>query len=512
MQLQLHPIDMCMVAAYLVIVILVGAWLSRGVKTSRDLFLGGRSLPWWAVGTSLVVSDIGAKDMVGLADEGYHYGLVLTNFDFIGCILPVLVAAFVVMPYLWMAGVYTIPEYLGRRYNQGVRTMFALIWGLFMVGTLAVIFVSAATMFEHLLGWNFWASVLTTAVLVGAYTAFGGLKAVVYTDFISCIVLSIGAGLICLVGLWEVGGWSGLQERIAAISLEGVDTSNHFNLLHPMNADSPYPWHAVLLGLGFVLGPAYWMGNQAIVQRSFGARSQNEARAAYVLCAVIKLVFPLLLVIPGLLGLALFHEELGSPTADSWQSGGVLPMVVQLLPRGLLGIVLGAFMAGVMSNLDSYVNAASTLWVCDIYTQFIRPRADDRECLKVGRILIIAFMVLGAVGSYFVRENFDSVYQAFQTFMSLFQGALLALLLLGMLTKRATPAGGVAGMVAGIGVALVLNRFEVLFLWVAWWSFVAAFISIIVVSCFTKPHDDQRLRGLVYWLPALEPDAAEQKS
>ena len=537
--MQLETIDVALVGLYLVVVVALGLWMSRGVKTGRDLFLGGRSLPWWAVGTSLVVSDIGAKDMVGLADEGYQYGLVLTNFDFIGCVFPVLVAAFVFMPYLWMAGVYTIPEYLGRRYNMGVRTMFALVWGVFMVGTLAVIFVSAATMFENLFGWNFWTSVVLTAVIVGFYTAIGGLKAVVVTDFVSCIVLIVGAAMICGFGLYEAGGWSGLQARIAELP----GTEHHFDLLLPADSQSPYSWPAVLLGLGFVLGPAYWMGNQAIVQRAFGTRSQEAARASYVFCAAIKLVFPLLLVVPGLIGLALFHETLGPPGSDGWQSGSVLPKVVQLLPHGVLGIVLGAFVAGVMSNLDSYVNSAATLWVTDIYRPFVRPHATDRECLMVGRILIVIFMAGGAASSYVVLQGYDSVYQAFQTFMSFFQGALLALLALGMMTRRATAAGGVAGMIAGIGSAVFMHTSSVVlaadndvwlaglnvtqllrglrplgfdladqlngisFLWVAWWSFVVAVAATVIASALTKPHDETRLRGLVYWLP-MEKEAS----
>ena len=240
-------------------------------QVGKDLFLGGRALPWWAIGASLVVSDIGAKDMVGLAGDGYRFGMVMTNFDLIGCVLPVLVAAFLFMPYLWMAGVYTVPEYLGKRYNSWVRSLFALIWAVFMVGTLGVIFVSAAAMFENLLGWGFAISVATTAILVAIYTAIGGLKAVVYTDFVSCIVLVVGAALICILGLQETGGWSGLREKVEALP----ETEHHFSILRP--ADDPaYPWPAVLLGLGFVLGPAYWIGNQAIVQRTFGARSHRK--------------------------------------------------------------------------------------------------------------------------------------------------------------------------------------------------------------------------------------------
>ncbi|MCA9157510.1 MAG: sodium/solute symporter [Planctomycetales bacterium] len=497
--MHLNSIDVAFVVLYLVGVLAIGLWASRGVKSGKDLFLGGRSLPWWAVGTSLVVSDIGAKDMVGLADDGYRFGLVMTNFDLIGCVFPVLIAAFLFMPFLWLAGVYTIPEYLGRRYNSAVRYFFAVIWATFMVGTLGVIFVSAAAMFENLLGWGFLISVVVTAALVGMYTVLGGLKAVVYTDFISCMVLIAGAFLICVFGLIEVGGWSALQEKVAALP----ETEHHFQLLRPAS-DPAYPWPAVLLGLGFVLGPAYWIGNQAIVQRSFGTKSQSEARASYVLCAAIKTVFPFLLVLPGLIGLALFHERLGSASEDTWKAGGVLPELVKLLPTGILGLVLGAFLAGIMSNLDSYVNSAATLCVTDLYKPLIRPYASDRECLWVGRFLIVAFLLGGALASTYVREAFKSVFEAFQTFLSCFQGPLLALLLAGMLSRRTTQWGGLIGLMVGIGVAATMTFYNVLFLWTAWWSFVAALVTVAIVSSLTRPHEESRLLGLVCWLPAKE--------
>lgn len=494
--MELAFIDIFCVLLYLVGIAAFGIWISRGVHSGADLFLAGRSLPWWAVGTSLVVSDIGAKDMVGLADDGYRFGLVMANFDLIGCIFPVLIAAFVFMPFLWLAGVYTIPEYLGMRYNQAVRFCFAIVWALFMIGTLGVIFVSAGTMFENLLDWNFMVAVVLTAVVVGLYTVFGGLKAVVYTDFVSCIVLIVGAVLICALGLAEVGGWSVLRERIASLP----NTEHHFDLLRPAN-DPDLPWPAVLLGLGFVLGPAYWIGNQAIVQRTFGTRSQAEARASYVFCAAIKIVFPFLLVLPGMIALALFHDKIGSHTEGAWKSGAVLPEVVKLLPPGVLGIVLGAFFAGIMSNLDSYVNSASTLCVTDIYRPIINPRATDQQMLWIGRALIVVFLVLGVIAAPIIRYRFASVFEAFQTFLSLFQGSLLASLLLGMLTRRSTQWGGLAGFVGGVVVAFWLQRSGTLYLWVAWWSFVAALASNMLVSLFTKPYDDHRLRGLVCWLP-----------
>ena len=492
---QLSTLDTTIIVVYLAGITAVGLWASRGVKTSHDFFLAGRSLPWWVAGMSLVVSDIGAKDMVGLAGDAYRYGIVMMNFDFVACTMPLLIAAFLFMPLFWGAGVSTIPEYLGRRYNNGVRTFFAVIWSLFMVGTVATIFVSAAAMFEGLLGWSFWMSVGLTSVIVAIFTTSGGLKAVAITDVASCIVLIAGAALLCFIGLREVGGVASMMEKVSALPW----TEEHFTLL-PSASHEAFPWPAVILGLGLVLGPAYWVGNQAIVQRTFGVRSQADARASYVFAACIKLVFPVLLVLPGLLALALYADELGAPK-PGWDANQVLPMMIgRLVPSGALGLLIGAFIAGVMANLDSYVNSASTLLVTDLYRPFVRPRASDAECLKVGRWLVIILIVIGAMLSYQVKVRFGSVFEAFQTFLSFFQGALFALLLFGMLTRRATAAGGVAGMLAGVGTAAAMTATGQLYLWTAWWSFVAASVALIAVSVATARKTDDQLRELVCWV------------
>jgi SSS family solute:Na+ symporter len=493
--LQLSTLDIVLVALYLVAVMAIGLWASRGIRTSGDYFLAGKSLPWWVAGMSLVVSDIGAKDMIGLAGDAYRYGIVMMNFDFVACTFPVLIAAFLFMPLFWGAGVSTIPEYLGRRYNTAVRTFFAVIWSFFMIGTVATILVSAASMFEGLFGWTFWFSVGLTTVFVGIFTTSGGLKAVAFTDVLSCIVLIAGSALLCYIGLREVGGVSMMVEKVSALPW----ANEHFELL-PSASHPTYPWPALVLGLGLVLGPAYWVGNQAIVQRSFGVKSEADARASYVFAAVIKLVFPLLLVLPGLLAIALYADELGQP-GPHWDANQVLPiMIKRLVPSGALGLLTGAFIAGIMANLEAYVNSASTLIVTDIYRPFIKPQASDRECLTVGRVLVVVMLVVGALVSYQVKTRFGSVFEAFQTFLSFFQGALFALLLFGMVTRRATAAGGVAGMLVGVGTAAVLSTLGYLYLWAAFWSFIAASVTLLVVSAATPRKSDEELRGLVCWV------------
>jgi SSS family solute:Na+ symporter len=175
-------------------------------------------------------------------------------------------------------------------------------------------------------------------------------------------------------------------------------------------------------------------------------------------------------------------------------------MIARLVPPGAMGILMGAFIAGVMANLDSYINSASTLLVTDLYRPFVRPQATDRECLSVGRWLVMVLLVVGAIGSYQVSVRFGSVFEAFQTFLSFFQGALFALLLFGMLTRRATTAGAVAGMLVGVGTAALSTIAGQLYLWTAFWSFAAACVALVVVSLATKPKSDDELRGLVCWV------------
>ena len=216
--------------------------------------------------------------------------------------------------------------------------------------------------------------------------------------------------------------------------------------------------------------------------------------------AVIKLVFPVLLVLPGLLALALFSEELGPP-GQGWDGNRVLPMMIaELVPTGALGLLMGAFVASVMANLEAYISSASTLLVTDLYRPHFRPGASDAECLRVGRWLVVVLLVVGALASYQVKVRFGSVFEAFQTFLSFFQGALFSLLLFGLLTRRATAAGGVAGALVGVATAAILSTTGQLFLWTAFWSFVAASAALVVVSAVTPAKSEDELRGLVSWV------------
>jgi SSS family solute:Na+ symporter len=354
--------------------------------------------------------------------------------------------------------------------------------------------------------WKVMVWIIFIAVVVGVYTIMGGLSAVVITDVVQLVVMFVGGLAIIAAGLYHLGGISGLQETIYAL---GPEYQNHFDLFLPADSKTPYPWTGILFGLAFVLAPAYWLGNQAIIQRTLGARSEWDAKAGTLWCGFLHALIPILITVPGLIGLALYHDEITN-------SDLAFPhMINRLLPAGMTGLVFAAFMAGLMSSVDSALNSAATIWTKDIYQNYIDKNASDKRLLILGRGLTLFFILLAIAFSPIVEE-FESIYQAIQNFLTFIQGPSLALLLLGMLWKRTTGWGGLAGMIAGlclsIGMFLLHRSYHIFaqddpFLFIAWWSFAGSVAVIVAVSLFTKPHPPDKLEGLVYNLEIDSPEA-----
>ncbi len=358
----LEGIDYSVMILYLIGTIWFGIYLGRKIKTGKDYFLAGRKLPWWAIGMSMVVSDIGAIDIVGIAGSAYLYGIVLGNFDWLGSVPVMIISGFLFVPFFWRAEVYTVPEFLGKRFNLGVRSLAALVWGIFLACNLGIMLYATAVMMEVMMGWPMVTSIVVSAIIIGVYTFAGGLTAVVYTDVIQCIVMMVGCALTLVIGLWEVGGFSNMMEQVRGL---GQAYANHFELVLPADTETPFPWSGILFGLGFVLAPAYWIGNQAIVQRCLGARSEFEAKAAFAWGAILKTFIPIIMVVPGVMFLAMDPNITNADTA--------MPIMIRkVLPVGLLGIFFAAFLAALMSSVDSCLNSAATLWTKDIYQRFFR--------------------------------------------------------------------------------------------------------------------------------------------
>ncbi len=434
-----------------------------------------------------------AQDFVGVSGQAYRFGVSVGNFDWIGSVPAMLLAAFIFIPYFWKAGVYTIPEYLGMRYNDGVRVITSLTWIVFFAFDLGVIFWASAMLLHTLMGWPPMLSILITASVVGAYSLLGGLTAVIMTDVVQLIIMFVGGLITVVLGFLHVGGWSGLVEKISAM---GPQYDGYFELIQPMDTQTPFPWTGILFGLTFVMANAYMIGNQAVVQRCLAAKSVWHAKASMILGAFLKMFIPVMVLFPGLIALVV-HPGL--------EDGDMAfpKLIVTLLPPGLGGLMFAALLAGLMSSIDSMVNSTATLWTKDIYEKYIYRNASDKHYLLVGKITTFLLLLFGVLTSP-VSADFPGIYVAIQTYLSFFQGPIFAILLLGIFFRRITAAGALVGLIGGMSVAAALHyhadslfAIEDPFLYVSWWSFVAGLVITVLLSSCTTPHSDKRLSGLV---------------
>lgn len=518
----LAGIDLFIIALYMVGIMLLGTYYARFVDSSEDFYISGKLLPWWAIGMSLVATDISALDFIAVSGQGYKWGIVVANFDWIGCLPPMILGAFFIVPFYWRAGVYTIPEYLGLRFNQPVRAIQGVLWGAFLACILGALYWATGMMLvefmpipDDFLGgsvksvlnfmlsfynsdtgsnWQIMAWVVVIAVTVGIYCYAGGLSAVVVTDVAQLVIMIIGGIAVVVLGMIKVGGMEGLTTKIYAM---GPEFQNHFRLFLPADSPSPYPWHGILFGLAFVLAPAYWLGNQAIVQRNLGAKSEWDTKAGMIWGAFLHALIPILITFPGLIALALYPGEQAGDMA--------FPRLVRkLLPPGMTGLVFAVLLAALMSTAASNLNSAATIWMKDIYQSFINKKASDKHYLNVGRTLTAVFVLFGIFFAPIVTK-YSGLYIAIQSFLTFIQGPNLALILLGILWSRATGWGGLAGLLTGLTSSIFMFYFkehiftrEEPFLFIAWWSFFISAATIIIVSLLTKPEPREKLLGLVW--------------
>ncbi len=494
----LHGIDYTIIFMYLAGVLVIGTYFGRYVKSPGDFFVAGRALPFWAIGMSIVVSDIGATDFIAVAGGSYRYGLAQANFDWLGSMPALLIAAFLFIPFYWRAGVYTIPEWLGRRYNAAVQMILAVAWGIILLLNLAIMLYATAVLLDGVLGWEKGVSIWLTAAVVGIYTIMGGLAAVVMTDVLQLVIMFVGGGALVARALYEVGGLAALKEKVLAL---GPDYAYHMTLYLPHETPTPFPWTGILLGLGIVLSTAYFSGNQAVAQRALGARSEWDAKAGVLLAGFLKLFIPVLVVLPGLAAILIVP---GLTEPDK----AVPSLIRLLLPPGLRGLMFAAFLAALMSSVDSNLNSASTLWTQDILGRLTRwggMPLGERASLMLGRVLTAALLILAATVAPII-ENYENIYTAIQTFFSYIQGPTLAILLLGVLWSRTTQWGALVGLVLGVGLTVTLNSDAMAglfpsddpFLFISWWSFAFVLVVTVAVSLLTPPDPPERLRGLVF--------------
>ncbi|MEM1229489.1 MAG: sodium/solute symporter [Pseudomonadota bacterium] len=456
--------------------------MSRRVRNAEDYFLAGRSLAWWVIGMSIIGTNVSAEGYVGAAGSSYRLGVAQANFEWIGAIPAMILAALIFIPVYWRAGVYSIPEYFGQRYNATIRVLAACISTLFIVFAVAAALWAIALILETFVGWPHWLSIVVSGTVVGLYSISGGLAAIAFTDALQVVIMFLCGVIIVALGIHEAGGAEAFRSALTA------HDPDHLKAYLP--ADHPnFPWPAVILGLGIVLSPAYWCGSQVILQRTLAARTRWDASYAMMFAALAKTCVPLLIVFPGLLAIVL--------AADIAEPDQALPWVIKhVLPPGLSGLMFTAILAALQSSLDSSLNAASLMITRDI-RGVLSPRADPAKDLRIGRLLTLLILLIGMFVAPFIGQ-LGGLYQFIQTMLSMFQGPLLALLLLGTLTRHASARAAVAVLVSGVTLSSALSYLGVNLLWVAFGSFAYSVLALWALSFLWPDAPDRDLSRLVF--------------
>jgi solute:Na+ symporter, SSS family len=507
--------DWIFVILYLVVIAGVSIWSIRKSKeTTSDYFLANRNLGWFVIGASILASNVGSEHIVGLAGSAANSGTVLGHYELHSYI--VLILGWVFVPFYMRSMVYTMPEFLERRFNPQSRRLLSIIQLFsYVIAKASVTIFAGALVFNQFMGVDFWTGAIILVVVTGVYTVMGGLHAVMYTEAIQAIVLLLGSAVLLFFGLKEVGGWDGLMSSIPKEKL---------NMFRPMS-DPDYPWLGILIASPIV-GIWYWCTDQHIVQRCLAAKNEREARRGTIFAAYLKLMPFFIFLIPGLIAYAL-HQQGKLQLADN--NAAFPEMVKHLMPVGLRGLLAGGLLAALMSSLASVYNACSTLYTIDIYKKQ-HPEASEKQLVKVGRIATAVIVILGMVWIPLMESlSKSSLYDYLQSVQSYLAPPIAAVFLFGVFFKRLNAKGAYSAMVAGFIVGLlkltlelfrkqlpqdgILYQFATInFLYFCIYLFLFSVVIMVVVSLFTPKPTPEQINGLTFATTVAEDKAASRAS
>lgn len=519
--LSLGVIDMLVIAIYFVMVIGIGFYLKRFTKTGEDFFLAGRDMTAWVAGLSFVAANLGSLELMGWAAAAYQYGILATHWYWIGAIPAMLFLGIVMMPFYYISKTHSVPGYLKLRFGEPSRALSAVSFALMTVLMSGINMYSMALVMKVILGWDIHFSIWVSSLTVAAYVVLGGLLSAIFNEVLQFVLIWLGAILISVIGLIETGGWAGMVARIHQ-NFPGGDYTHLWSTLGNFS-DNPMGihWTGIVLGLGWVISFGYWTTDFLVVQRVLSARDLRSARMAPIIGASFKMLVPFIVILPGLLALAVLPEKLvgeGQALATGAHSyNEVLPlMLARYCGPGLLGLGITALVAGFMSGMAGNVTAFSTVWTYDIYRALIRRNASDAHYVTMGRWCTI-IGVLVSIGTAYLVMQFLSIMDYVQALFSFFIAPLFGTVILGMLWKRATPAGGFWGLLAGTAssiamwAAVKINPEALRYIamsprakdmaenmYRALWSWIICVLVTVVVSYATRPLPDSQLTGLVY--------------
>ncbi len=523
LRLDANAVDYVLLAVYFVLVLGIGYMARRHVSTSMDFFLSGRSLPAWVTGLAFISANLGAIEVMGMSANGAEYGMPTAHYFWIGAVPAMLFLGIVMMPFYYGSKVRSVPEFMLRRFGKPAHLVNGVSFATAQVLIAGANLFLLASVVNLLLGWPIWVSVIVAAVIVLSYTALGGLSAAIYNEVLQFVVIVAALLPLTIVGLYKVGGWQGLVDKVSAgpggpeqleswpgNQLTGF-TDNFLSVL------------GLVFGLGFVLSFGYWTTNFVEVQRAMAAKSMSAARRTPIIGAFPKMFIPFIVIIPGMIAGVAVTELQGDNKAalmagDEAPSGAtfnqaLLLLMRDLLPNGMLGIaiagLLASFMAGMAANLSSF----NTVFTYDIWQTYIKKDRPDGYYLGIGRAVTAIATVL-AIGTAFIASTYANLMDYLQQLFSFFNAPLFATFILGMFWRRMTPAAGWIGLVTGTLAAIVVFILSESGVWTlpgqgaafvgAGAAFVVDIVVSVAVTSVTQPKPAEQLTGLVYSLTPKE--------
>ncbi|HWW14400.1 MAG TPA: sodium:solute symporter family protein [Candidatus Dormibacteraeota bacterium] len=519
---HLSPIDVVIVVFYFALVLAIGWYLKGRANTGEDFFMAGREMTAWVAGLSFLSANLGALELMGWAGSAYQYGILATHWYWIGAIPAMLFLALVMMPFYYISKTHSVPGYLNLRFGEPSRALSAISFAFMTVLMSGVNMFAMAKVMQIVLGWDINFSIWVSSLTVAIYVTLGGLRSAIFNEVLQFFLIWAGALLIPILGLYEAGGWTNLKLQIAQRTSE-----QYVHLWSGLGSFTGNPmgihWTGIVFGLAAILSMGYWTTDFLVVQRILAAKDIRSAEMAPIIGAGFKMMVPFIVILPGLLGLAVLPERL-VPESVAAITGGhsyndVLPlMLARYCGPGLLGLGVTALIAGFMSGMAGNVSAFTTVWTYDIYRPLINSKGSDHHYVNMGRWTTI-IGVLISVGTAYLVMQFASIMDYVQALFSFFIAPLFGTVVLGMLWKRATAAGGFWGLLCGtlssIGMwawvkidpsalryvalsphakALAQDMYQAL------WSFIVCVTVTVLVSFATKPVPDSELTGLVYGL------------
>ncbi|OLC37404.1 MAG: sodium transporter [Acidobacteria bacterium 13_1_40CM_56_16] len=496
----LATLDLVIIGVYFAIVFGIGMYFARKERTSEDYFLAGRDIGWFFIGASLFVSNISTEHFIGLSGTGASSGLAVGHFEWLACLI-LLILGWVFVPFYLRSNVFTMPEFLERRFNRQCAVYLAAISIIAYIFTkISVQLYAASVVLERVAGWSLWKTAVVLVIATGIYTVAGGLAAVIYTDTVQTLILITGAVALTIIGLGRVGGLEHLRTMVPP---------DYFHMMKPAS-DSNFPWTGIFFGAP-ILGIWYWCTDQVIVQRVLSARDEGHAKAGTIFAGFLKILPVFMLVLPGIMAFALFRDQLKTPDF------AYPTLVLNLLPVGLVGLVMAALLAAVMGAMSSVFNSASTLVTLDFYKK-LRPQASEKQLVNFGRIATGIMVLLGLLWVPFIGYISNQLYIYLQSVQAYISPPISACFILGILWPRLNGSGAIASLLTGF--VMGATRFvmeladrasgshysspaarwliDMNFLHYAIFMFIVCAVVLVGVSLMTPAPDRKRLAGLTF--------------